>query len=461
MLALRSHLSFVSIVLLAVGASAAAAQPAASTADLIAGLLPEVVNISVTTYVKTSAVAGNITNQPSIAEKRTQASGFVIDPSGIIVTNRHAVADAADITVILNDTTQLRATLLATAEQSDIALLAVRADRPLMPVTFGDSDKVHPGDSVFMIGNPFGLASTVTAGIISALGRSTTESESNSFIQIDAALNRGNSGGPVFNARGEVIAVGTALFSAGSDTGSVGLGYAIPINDVRFTIDRLRSNGHVRLGTIGVRVQPVTADIAAAVGLAVPSGSIVLAVGDDSEAARAGLSVGDVIIRVGDELSAEPRILNRQIAESRVGSTVVLTVWRAGAALIMPVVIGELPPDPAAANTATRQDRPAREVRSDLGLVVGPITDNIRHKLHLGAQPRIGIAVRDVVANSVAADHGIMPGSLILNVDRLPVTSLYDVQQRMDAARLERRAFVLLLIEDQQGLRWVSLPLSS
>ena len=185
--------------------------------DLIARLLPEVVSLSVTTYTKTPAVATNMASQLSIKQEKTQASGFIIDPSGVIVTNRHAIADAADVIVVLNDTTRLRATLLAAAGHSDIALLKVDADRLLPAVTFGDSDKLRPGDPVFLIGNPFGLASTVTAGIVSALDRNTPESQSNSFIQIDAALNRGNSGGPVFNAAGEVIAIGTALYSAGTD----------------------------------------------------------------------------------------------------------------------------------------------------------------------------------------------------------------------------------------------------
>jgi serine protease Do len=218
------------------GLSPAIGQPAASSADLIATLLPKVVSLSVTKYEKTPAAAGNMSSQPSIKEEKTQASGFIIDPSGLIVTNRHAVSDAGDITVILDDGTHLQGRVVAVATQSDIALLQVDAGRPLPSVEFGDSDKLRPGDAVYVIGNPFGLGSTVTSGIVSALDSDTLESEASSFIQIDAAINRGNSGGPVFNVRGEVIAVGTALYSTSPDSCFVGIGYAIPGNDVRFTV---------------------------------------------------------------------------------------------------------------------------------------------------------------------------------------------------------------------------------
>ncbi len=463
MLESRSRLSrsgIVFAVAVCTGLSPAIAQPAASAADLIATVLPEAVNISVTNVEKTPVVAGNMESHPSVKQEKAEAAGFIIDPSGVIVTNRHAVADAADITVILHDGTRLGATVLASATQSDIALLQVHADRPLPAARFGDSDKMRPGDPVFLIGNPFGLQSTVTSGIVSAVDRNTTQSESTSFMQIDAPLNRGNSGGPVFNAKGEVIAVGTALLSASADSGSVGLGYAIPANDVRFVVDRLRADGHFSQGWIGAYVQPVNADIAAAVGLAKPAGSIVVAVSNDTPAAHAGLSVGDVILKVGDKAVDEPRMLNRDISESGVGSTIVLAVWRDGALQAMPVVVGQSPPDQGATKIVRQQGPQQRpRMRGDLGLVVGPITDDIWRKLGLTGPPRAGVAVNEVVANSVAADRGIAPGSLILNVDRQPVASSSDLQQSIEAARNEQRRFILVLIQDQQGLHWVPLPL--
>lgn len=463
--ALPSCLNLLCMVLAAVallGASPAIGQPATPGADLITGLLPKVVNLSLTKYVKAPAAPGNMTSQPSITRERTQASGFIIDSSGLIVTNRHAVADAADIMVILDDGTHLRGTVLAAATQSDIALLKVNADRPLPTVRFGDSDELRPGDPVYVIGNPFGFGSTVTSGIVSALDRETPESGAGSFIQIDAALNRGNSGGPVFNRHGEVVAISTALYSPAPETGFVGIGYAIPSDDARFIINQLRTEGRARLGWIGGDVQPVTADIATAVGLATPTGSIVLDPGDGTPAAHAGLGSGDIILKVGDRAAPKSLILNREIEQSSIGSRVTLTIWRAGALQVLPVVIGESPADttgPKAGAGAAQQE--VRVTRDDLGLVVGPITEEISHKLGLAAVPSAGVAVSRVVARSVADDHGIAPGTLILNIDRQPVKSSADVQQRIDTARRDRRTFILLLVQDRSGLHWVSLPLSA
>ncbi len=465
MAALRSWLTIAGAVLVTTlsGISPANAQSDARSdatiADQLATVLPSVVNLAVTKYITTPAVPGNIASQPSVKQDKTEASGFIIDPSGLIVTNRHAVANAADVIAILNDGTRLRATLLAAADQSDIALLTVDAGRPLPALAFGDSDRLRPGDGVFAIGNPFGLGGTVTSGIVSALDRNTTESEAGSFIQIDAAINHGNSGGPVVDVNGAVIGIGTALFTTASESGSVGISYAIPSDFARFIVNQLRSDGHAVLGWIGAHVESVTGDIAAAVGRVTPGGSIVLSIDPGSPAALAGLSAGDVILKIGGEPVEEPRILNRIIAESRVGSTVGLTIWRGGALQMVPVVIGQAPPPQVGAQTVIPEGQaPGRVVRDDLGLIVGPVTDNIRHRLGLAATA-IGVAVRTVVAHSAAADRGIQAGSLILNIDRLPVLQPPDVQRRIDAARRERRQFVLVLIEDAEGLRWVSLPL--
>ncbi len=257
--------------------------------------------------------------QTKIAEHTIQGSGFFIDPSGILITNRHVIADAGEIFVVLHDTTRLKASVIATAAQSDIALLKVNVGRPVPTVTFGDSDGMRPGDPVFVIGNPFGLGSTVTSGIVSALDRNVTESESGSFFQIDAALNPGNSGGPVFDKAGTVVGVSTALVNPGNENSSVGLGLAIPGNDVQFIVHRLLDNGRVQLGWIGAHVQQVTTDIASAVRLPAVLGSIVTEVDDNSPAARAGLNDGDIILKVGEQDVIGPRSLNREIASATIG----------------------------------------------------------------------------------------------------------------------------------------------
>jgi len=444
------------------GVSVATAQTASSGDGVIAAMLPKVVNLSITKYDKTPASAGNMASQPTLKQETTQASGFIIDPSGLIVTNRHAIDEAADIAVILQDGTRLRGKVIAEAEQIDIALLKVNADRPLPTATFGDSDMLRPGDAVYVIGNPFGLGSTVTSGIVSALERNTPESGAGSFIQIDAPINRGNSGGPVVDTKGEVVAISTALFSPGPQAGFVGIGYAIPANDARFVIDRLRTEGHLSLGWIGAHMQAVTADIAAAVGLPAPVGSIVLDVDKDAPAARAGIEPGDIILKVGDEAAPSPRILNRQVGESPVGSTIRLTLRRSGALHMLAVTVGKAPSSqPSAGAAAAVPPRRAPATRDTLGLGVGAITDDVARKLDLTTAQRTGVAVTGVLPDSVAADRAVEPGTLILNVDQLPVTSGSDVRKQLDAARAAGRRFVLLLLKDQHGLRWVALPLPS
>jgi serine protease Do len=340
-------------------------------------------------------------------------------------------------------------------------LLKVNVGRAVPTITFGDSDGMRPGDPVFVIGNPFGLGSTVTSGIVSALDRNVTESESGSFFQIDAALNPGNSGGPVFDKAGTVVGVSTALVNPGSENSSVGLGLAIPGNDVKFTVRRLLDNGRVQLGWIGAHVQQVTTDIASAVRLPAVLGSIVTEVDDNSPAARAGLNDGDIILKVGEQDVIGPRSLNREIASATIGSVTKLVIWRDGIQQTIPITIGESHADRASSKSSASQAGEAtRIVHHDLGLVVGPITEDIRAKLGLTPQ-QTGVMVQDVLANSAAADRGITAGSLIMNVNRQSVASPADVQQGIDAARKENRSFVLVLVRGTQSLRWVVLPLNS
>jgi serine protease Do len=269
--------------------------PRQSAADLIASLQPAVVNISIVRHTKTVAPAGNIATQDVTAETRVQSSGFFIDPNGIVLTNRHVIADTSEIIVTLHDSSRLRAAIMAVDTTDDIALLKVNAGNPVPFLRFGNSDLLRPGDPAFIIGNPLGLGSTVTAGIVSAVDRNTPDSEAASFIQIDAALNVGNSGGPVFDRAGNVVGVSTALATPNNQAGSVGLGLAIPGNDARFIKDRLMAFGRIQLGWTGIHVQPVTTDIAAALQLPMVSGSIITRIDTDSPAARAQLDAGDIM----------------------------------------------------------------------------------------------------------------------------------------------------------------------
>jgi serine protease Do len=446
---------------------AMAAQDKPGAADLVATLEPAVVNISVVIYAKTGPVAGNMASQPTVTRHVAQASGFFIAPSGIIVTNRHAIAGASEIFVTLHDTTRLNACVVAIATQSDIAVLKVNAGERVATVKFGDSDALRPGDPVFVVGNPLGHGNTVTAGIVSALGRNSTESEFGSFFQIDAPLNQGNSGGPVFNADGELVGVATALFTAGGGGGSVGLGLAIPGNDARFIVDRLLRQGQVQLGWIGAHVQPVTAEVAAAVRLAAPTGSIITDLDNDSPASRAGLGAGDVILKVGDDAAPDPRTLNQRIASSTIGGMIRLVTWRDGAERVVPVVVGESPADKTASagkdagsSAALPGCEPVHIARSDLGLVLGPITEDARGMLGLDAHAT-GVLVTGVAANSTAAEHGIDEGSVIVNVQLHPVASPGEVQAAIDAARADKRGFIMMLVRSPLGLHWMALPLDA
>ncbi len=437
--------------------SARAAQPA--PADLIATLLPAVVNITITVHSTAGPVEGNMVSQPTESDRTDQSSGFFIAPSGLLVTNRHAIAGASEIIVSLHDKTRLKACVLAVAAQSDVAVLKVVPHMPVATVAFGDSDALRPGDRVFLIGNPLGLGSTVTAGIVSALDRNTEQSGFGSFFQIDAALNHGNSGGPVFNAAGEVVGIATALQSPGSEIGSVGLGLAIAGRDARLVVDRLLTEGGLRLGWIGAHIQPVTAEIAAAVQLPAATGSIVTVVDDDSPATRAGLVAGDIILKLADDDGTNPRTLNDRIAGTAAGTVVELTLWRNGAQQTVPVVVGESPADKAMTTPpvspacgAARPDRP------DLGLVLAPLTDDARGKLGLRSH-ETGVLVSDVLAGTAAGDRAIAPGSVIENVQRRPVAAASDVQAGIAAARQENAPFVLMLVRSAAGLHWVALPL--
>ena len=449
--------------LIAVFAAAIAAPPASaeqlSIADLVNRLQPSVVNITITRNVKAQAAGGNIVTQDKVEEKKVQSSGFFINSSGVILTNRHVITDAGEILVTLHDGSRLRASVVAEATSNDIALLRVNAGKQVPTVKFGDSDLLRPGDSVFLIGNPLGLGSTVTSGIVSAVDRNTPDSESASFIQIDAALNVGNSGGPVFNKDGEVVGVSTALATPNNQGGSVGLGLAIPGNDAHIIMDRLVKSDQAQPGWIGVHVQPVTEDIAAALRLAAVSGAIITRIDDDSPAAQAQLNSGDVVLKIDDDDVWGTRKLNRKIAALANGKVSRFTVWRAGSEMLIPVTIGELRSNLPGQMAVSGPQQTSDMRRPDLGLKLTLVSDHVRAKLGISTN-QAGVLVEDVVPNSAAWDHGIIPGSVILKIDHEPVTSAADVLRTLGDARSSNHRFVLLLVRDTEGLRWTPLPIS-
>jgi serine protease Do len=384
-------------------------------------------------------------------------SGFIVDASGIVVTNNHVIDGADEINVILHDNTTLRAELLGTDPSTDLAVLRVKTDIPLTAVAFGDSDTAQVGDWVLAIGNPFGLGGSVTAGIVSARGRDIRAGRYDDFIQTDAAINRGNSGGPLFNMSGQVVGINTAIYSPSG--GSIGIGFAIPSNLGRNIVAQLRDAGRVRRGWLGVNIQQVTDEIAES--LRVPGGvrgALVARAQDDGPAAKAGIRSGDVILRFNGHEVREMRGLPRIVAETPVGTEVPVVVWRDGREETVRVTLGELPSEPqqAAATPGPAQPRPTE--LAGLGLRVAPLTPELRDRFSLRAEQR-GVVILEVAPDSPAAERELRPGDVVVEVQQERVTTPQEMQEQIEKLRRQNRATALLLVESQSGQRFVPLRL--
>ena len=318
--------SMFALALLGMKLPSAAAEIGVDYSPLVATLLPSVVNIST---VRTDAPdrEGPATdkNTPP-ARRKSLGSGFVIDPTGIIATNRHVIEGAVEITVTFNDGRILGGSLMAVAAGTDLALLKVYPDAPLTAVKWGDSDKLRPGMPVIAIGNPLGYSSSVTAGIISALERDIKSSLYDDYIQTDASINQGNSGGPLFNMRGEVIGIDTAILTTAGSSGSIGIGFALPSNDAQFIIDRLRRFGRVRPGWIGLGTQPMSSALAEAVGLKGPGGVMVTSIRDDRPGLKDIFQLGDVLLEVDGNPIKDVRTFNRAVGGTPVGEVVPMLI---------------------------------------------------------------------------------------------------------------------------------------
>ncbi|HUB43504.1 MAG TPA: DegQ family serine endoprotease [Acetobacteraceae bacterium] len=473
---------------------AAARDAPQSFADLAAKLLPAVVNVSSTQLVTAQNGGPNLgpdlpmfppgspfeqffkdflnrnhqgqgqgqNGQPE-PERRMQSlgSGFIIDPSGLIVTNNHVIDGADEITVTLQDNTTLKATVVGRDETGDIALLRVKPDSPLPAVQFGDSSKARVGDWVLAIGNPFGLGGTVTAGIVSARGRNIHQGPYDDFIQTDAPINRGNSGGPLFDMDGQVIGMNTAIYSPSG--GSIGIGFSIPSDMVKNIVDQLKQYGHPRRGWLGVRIQQVTPDIAESLGMKKPTGAMVAGVNDGGPADKAQIHNGDVILKFNNQDVQDMHALPRIVADSEVGESVPVVLWRSGKEVTVQAKLAEKPDDTqqAAATQEVPANKPPTPVDiAGLGVKLAPITPALKDKYQLNADQK-GVVITDVSPKGPAADKGLKPGDVVVEVQQGEVGSVADVQKRIDAVKKENRKSVLLLIQRQDGLQWVPLPLSS
>jgi serine protease Do len=391
---------------------------------------------------------------------QSMGSGFVIDPSGIIVTNNHVIENATEVNVILQDNTTLRAEVLGTDPRTDLAVLRVRPTAPLPSVPWGNSDDALVGDWVLAIGNPFGLGGTVTAGIVSARGRDIRQGPFDDFIQTDAAINRGNSGGPLFNMRGEVVGINTAIYSPSG--GSIGIGFSIPSNLARGITAQLAQGGRVRRGWLGVNIQQVTDEIAESLGLQGGArGALVARVQEGAPAAEGGVRNGDVVLRFNSQDVRDIRALPRLVAETAVGARVPVVVWRDGREVTVQVTLGELPADPQLASTTPNAPQPGRPTEiAGVGLLVAAITPEIRERLRLRPEQR-GVAVVDVLPNSSAAEREIRAGDVIVEVQQERVNTPQELQARVEQLRRQGRGTALFLVESANGQRFVPLRLAA
>jgi serine protease Do len=455
-----------------------AAAPGASFAEVIDAVSPAVVNIAVAKLEQGAPTVFQFREgspgmprgtqpqfpfefferffdgNPQDFQRRTegQGSGFLIDASGYIVTNNHVAGGAEEITVTLQDGRQLDAELVGSDPRTDLALLKIDADN-LPYVAFGDSDKARVGDWVVAIGNPFGLGGTATAGIISARGRDIRLGDYDDYLQLDAPINLGNSGGPVFNVAGEVVGVNTAIFSPNG--GNVGIGFAIPANQAKDIIADLRENGTVERGWLGVQIQNLDEDLAQSLGLENARGALVAEVVEDSPAADGGIQAGDVITRFDGEEIADPRELSRLVAAATPNAGAKVTVWREGRSRELTVELGEAQPEAVAAN---QRSGGAQGSNAALGLTLRPLNDADRATLDIPGGVN-GAVVTAVAPGSPAAEKGIRPGDVITRVNQQEVNSVGDVVAALNSAR-ERDETALLLVRRGDSQRFVALSFS-
>jgi serine protease Do len=388
-----------------------------------------------------------IPDNPTPQSETALGSGFFISGEGHIVTSNHLVANAKSLLVTTDDGSVFPAEVVGTDPQTDVALIKVAAHLDFPYVRFA---AVEPriGDWVLPVGNPFGLGGTVTAGIVSARGRDIGAGPYDDFIQIDAPVNKGNSGGPTFNVRGEVIGINTAIYSPSG--GSVGVAFDIPAQTVELVVQQLREKGHVTRGWIGVQIQPVTSAIAEAIGLRQAEGALVAATQTDSPAAKSGIEAGDVITSVNGEAVKDARGLARKIAAIAPGTAVRIGVFRNGREQTIAVVLGELPRTSA---KASLEEQKAPSERSALGLSLAPAST-------VGGAGGHGVVITEISPNSSAAESGLQTGDVILDVGRRAVNTPADVARMVDEARAQSQRAILLRVKRGEGTIFVAIPLA-
>ncbi|PVB61755.1 serine protease [Labrenzia sp. 011] len=450
----------------------ARAQGPASVADLAENLADAVVNISTAQTVQGQRSVPmpevpegspfqeffeeffNRQNRDNDQPRRVQSlgSGFVIDgKEGIIITNNHVIEGADEITANFNDGTKLKAEILGTDEKTDLAVLKVTPETPLKDVTFGDSDAIRVGDWVMAIGNPFGLGGTVTVGIVSARNRDINSGPYDNFIQTDASINRGNSGGPLFDMEGKVVGINTAIISPSG--GSIGIGFAIPAKTAMRVIDQLREFGETRRGWLGVRIQEVTEEIAESLGMDEAMGALVAGVTEDGPAAKGKIEAGDVIIRFDGNEVESMRELPRMVAETAIGKEVEVVVLRKGEEVTINVTLERLEENEVEEASASSEDQPEdqpAEKSEVLGMMLAELDDTLRQQFSID-EDITGVVVTEVIAGSSAEEKRVMPGDVIKEVAQEPVATPADVEAQVKKLEADGRRSALLLLANPTG----------
>jgi serine protease Do len=477
---MRAFHSICAVLALSLAAPAlmpAGARPAPdSFADLAAKLLPTVVNISTSQTLKAppqgampqlppgSPLEDLFKNflgpKPNTPRHVTSlGSGFIIDPSGFIVTNNHVIEDSDQITVSLQDGTSLPAKVVGRDTKTDLALLKVVPRKPLPATHFGDSEKVRIGDWVIAIGDPFGIGSTVTAGIVSARNRNINAGPYDDFIQTDAPINRGNSGGPLFDMDGNVIGINSQIYTPSG--GSVGIGFAIPANLAREVTGQIRQFGMARRGWIGVRIQQVTPEIAEGLSLPTSQGALVNDVTKGGPAAKAGLANGDLVTGFDGKAVPDDRALPRIVADTPIGKTVNMDVLRKGKKQTLRITVQKLADDAKADKLSKAPPAPVKNQSklTQLGLSLGVLDGGARAKFKIGASVQ-GVAVTAVDPGSAAAEKNLHPGDVVVEVAGQPVKTPDDVSKGVDAQAKAGKKVVLLLINRDGDLQYLGLRLN-
>lgn len=451
-----------------------------SFADIAEGLLDAVVNISTSQNAPAADKAvpppkvpdgspleeffddffkrGEGQNAPA-KKQSSLGSGFVVDPSGIVVTNNHVIDGADEITVNFNDGSKLVAELVGKDVKTDLAVLRVKPAKPLRAVAFGDSERLRVGDWVLAIGNPFGLGGSVSAGIVSARNRNINSGPYDNFIQTDAAINRGNSGGPLFDMDGKVVGINTAIISPSG--GSIGIGFSVPARTAAPVVDQLLKYGETRRGWIGVRVQQVTDQVAESLGVTGgPRGALIAGVNEDGPAAKAGIQAGDVVLSFDGKPVKEMRDLPRIVADSVIDKDVPLVVLRKGKQETLTIKVGRLEEEaakPVALKQPGAEDAPKSGVA--LGLTFELVNDELKKKFSLKADAK-GLVITEVADGSKAQENAIKPGDVLVEVAQEAVATPADVTDRIEALRKDGKKTALLLLSNPQGdVRFVALSL--